>query len=262
MNIILPIALIVSILTAIGFVTLIIVLINTLQKHGGIRGLKGEIGENVVFNYLNNRIEEEHLFLNDIIIKDEKGSHQIDHILLTKKGIFVIETKNYSGSIFGNESDQKWMQVLAYGNTKNQFYNPIMQNITHLNVIKRLLKIDDHIYSLIIFPKAKMLQVTSTSFVGYLKESLSYIKYILENNNDIFSSDDLNNFYISIDNANNKNENRKEEHINYLNERKDKISKGICPYCGGKLILRKGKYGEFYGCSNYPKCHFKTKDLN
>lgn len=30
----------------------------------------------------------------------------------------------------------------------------------------------------------------------------------------------------------------------------------ICPKCGGKLVKRKGKYGEFIGCSNYPKCHF------
>ena len=31
----------------------------------------------------------------------------------------------------------------------------------------------------------------------------------------------------------------------------------ICPKCGGRLVKRKGKYGEFIGCSNYPKCHYK-----
>ena len=33
----------------------------------------------------------------------------------------------------------------------------------------------------------------------------------------------------------------------------------ICPKCGGRLVKRKGKYGEFIGCSNYPKCHYKKK---
>ena len=34
------------------------------------------------------------------------------------------------------------------------------------------------------------------------------------------------------------------------------LSSGKCPRCGGTLILRNGRYGEFYGCSNSPKCRF------
>ena len=47
------------------------------------------------------------------------------------------------------------------------------------------------------------------------------------------------------------------EHVHNIQERREKIEQGICPLCGGKLVLRDGKYGEFYGCSNYPKCKFK-----
>ena len=43
-------------------------------------------------------------------------------------------------------------------------------------------------------------------------------------------------------------------------ERENKIQNGICPKCGGQLVLRKGKFGSFYGCSNYPRCHF-TQNL-
>jgi hypothetical protein len=53
------------------------------------------------------------------------------------------------------------------------------------------------------------------------------------------------------------------EHIkNIRNERKEidkTISSGVCPKCGGQLIKRKGVYGSFYGCSNYPKCRFTTQ---
>ena len=47
---------------------------------------------------------------------------------------------------------------------------------------------------------------------------------------------------------------------NSLETQNETISHGKCPRCGGNLILRKGRYGEFYGCSNYPKCRF-TADL-
>jgi len=46
---------------------------------------------------------------------------------------------------------------------------------------------------------------------------------------------------------------------NRLINNNNKISNDICPRCGGKLVLRKGKYGEFKGCSNYPKCRFILK---
>ena len=39
----------------------------------------------------------------------------------------------------------------------------------------------------------------------------------------------------------------------------DKIARNICPRCGGKLVLRYGKYGQFYGCENYPNCKFVKK---
>lgn len=38
-----------------------------------------------------------------------------------------------------------------------------------------------------------------------------------------------------------------------------KIEKKTCPYCKGDLIKRVGKFGNFYGCKNYPKCKFTKK---
>ena len=51
-------------------------------------------------------------------------------------------------------------------------------------------------------------------------------------------------------------------HVNNINATKaeeyNKVALGICPQCGGNLIMRSGKYGTFYGCSNYPRCKFTT----
>ena len=50
------------------------------------------------------------------------------------------------------------------------------------------------------------------------------------------------------------------KHVNEIKEakyvKKQKEKSGMCPKCGGTLVLRNGKYGKFYGCSNYPKCRY------
>ena len=71
--------------------------------------------------------------INDVTIPDEETSRtsQIDHILFTRYGIFVVETKNCSGYIYGDDSQSQWTQVLSYGRIKKSFYNPVKQNAVH-----------------------------------------------------------------------------------------------------------------------------------
>lgn len=70
------------------------------------------------------KLGDEYLIYHDFYVekKDGKTAH-IDHVVLSKYGIFVIETKNYKGWIFGNETQKNWMQVIY--KKKTRFYNPI-----------------------------------------------------------------------------------------------------------------------------------------
>lgn len=68
--------------------------------------------------------------LNNITIPFQDGTTQIDHILISTKGVFVIEVKHYSGWIFANEKSKQWMQSIY--RVKNQFQNPIHQNFRHV----------------------------------------------------------------------------------------------------------------------------------
>lgn len=72
----------------------------------------------------------EYLLLNDIMVENEAGTNQIDHILISRYGMFVIEMKNYSGLIKGNSYNNKWSQHI--GKYKKCFYNPIHQNYGHI----------------------------------------------------------------------------------------------------------------------------------
>ena len=111
---------------------------------------RGKRGENKVGWVIGETIENEQYVINDLILVNEGKSSQIDHIVINPRGIFVIETKNYSGEIYGSESQREWTQVLAYGNVKNKLYNPLKQNATHVYNVKKIVgKLP--VYSLVVF---------------------------------------------------------------------------------------------------------------
>jgi len=80
--------------------------------------LKGIIGEHWVKQELNKLSKNDYTVLNDIMLEDDIGTHQIDHLVISKYGIFVIEMKNYSGKIIGDEYKDTWIQYLG----KNKYY--------------------------------------------------------------------------------------------------------------------------------------------
>jgi hypothetical protein len=85
----------------------------------------------------------------DLTISTGKTTTQIDHVVLSKFDLFVIETKNYNGWIFGGEKQKTWTQV-RYGK-KYKFQNPLHQNYMHTKALSRKLKINHSIIHSIVF---------------------------------------------------------------------------------------------------------------
>jgi Nuclease-related domain len=75
--------------------------------------------------------------LNHITLKFKGATTQVDHILISRFGIFVIETKDYKGWIFANATQPVWTQVI-FGR-KFKFQNPIFQNMRHVQAVGELL---------------------------------------------------------------------------------------------------------------------------
>ena len=75
--------------------------------------------------------------MNHITLRLQDGTTQVDHILVSRFGIFVIETKNYNGWIFAHSKHANWTQVLF--SRKSQFQNPIFQNLRHVRAVQELL---------------------------------------------------------------------------------------------------------------------------
>ena len=85
------------------------------------------------------------------IYKPDGRTSQIDIVVATKVGIIVFEVKDYGGWIYGKGSHQKWTQVLSFGREKHHFYNPILQNKSHITQLQRILKEDVPFFSVIVF---------------------------------------------------------------------------------------------------------------
>lgn len=98
---------------------------------------KGQLGEKKVKKELE-KLKNDYLILNDIMVYSDNKTHQIDHIVISKYGIFVIETKNYGGKIYGKENDKIWIQKI--GSKTNKLNNPIIQNNGHILALKDITK--------------------------------------------------------------------------------------------------------------------------
>lgn len=100
--------------------------------------IKGKLGEFAVSTHVKLYLDKEYILLNDCTLPDEQNkTTQIDHILLSPYGIFVIETKNYKGWIFGSERQKTWTQKIYKKSFK--FQNPLHQNYKHQKVLEQVL---------------------------------------------------------------------------------------------------------------------------
>ena len=212
---------------------------------------RGKRGEKQVRRIIGNTIEGKKYVINDYIISTDNKSSQVDHIVINPYGIFVIETKNYSGQIYGSESQLEWTQVLKYGKVKNKFYNPLKQNATHIYAIKNIIGAFP-IRSLVVFVQNNTSNIVANNVIP-----LSDLKKSLHIGENVLSVSKMQTAYELL--IAHRSEISTKEHIQNIKTQQQNLEKGICPRCGGTLTLRHGKYGEFYGCSNYPTCKFKKR---
>jgi predicted RNA-binding Zn-ribbon protein involved in translation (DUF1610 family) len=177
--------------------------------------------------------------------------------IISVYGIFVIETKNYKGLIFGNEYDDNWKQVIY--KRSERFRNPIKQNYGHVAALKERLNLEKDllIVSIIAFTNRASLRVNTKTPVMYDSNVVSYIRGY---NNKLISEDDVKRIYYDLLMSNIDSKDTRKEHVHSirknLRERENNINNNICPRCGKALVKRQRKHGEFIGCSGFPKCRF------
>jgi hypothetical protein len=114
--------------------------------------------------------------LNHITLKLHDGTTQVDHILVSRFGVFVIETKDYKGWIFANAQHAQWTQVLFQA--RFRFQNPLVQNQLHLKALQELLDFlpSDAFQSLVVFAGEAEFKTDKPKGVFSIPELLDHLR--------------------------------------------------------------------------------------
>jgi hypothetical protein len=169
--------------------------------------IKGDVGEKIIERKLK-KLPEDYKILNNILIKNNDRSSQIDHIVVSKFGVFVIETKMYKGWIYGKEKQRRWIQNL-YGK-KYYFQNPLHQNYGHIQNLKEIKGLEDvKFISLILFSERATLKNKIRNVIHFSKAR----RWISNYQEIIYTNKQVDFIYNTIVNKNIKDKKARKEHV-------------------------------------------------
>jgi hypothetical protein len=114
--------------------------------------------------------------MNHVTLRMKDGTTQVDHVLVSRFGIFVIETKDYQGWIFANPNQAKWTQVLY--KCKFRFQNPLFQNARHVRAVQGLLDFLPHdaIKSAVVFTGDAIFKTKTPEGVFAISGFVDYLR--------------------------------------------------------------------------------------
>lgn len=221
------------------------------------KGTLGELSVNVLLAGLG----QDYIIMDNLMLSNNGYTTQIDHVVISIYGIFVIETKNYKGIITGGEFAETWTQHLY--TESHPMPNPIRQNYGHIQAIRRKISgvYTGEIYSIIAFSSDADVKVNvSSAAIIHIDDIRSEI---LRHSTQMITKEQMQQVFQLLNRGNVDGLAERFIHVGQVNDhvrsRQQLITGRVCPQCGGELKLKQGPYGNFYGCSNYPRCKYTSK---
>lgn len=207
------------------------------QKQQQWANRKGELGEYKI-NIQLDQFSKEYKYHSDLLIPNSKSStgySQIDHIIITPYGIFVIETKNYQGTIYGGKDRKTWLV-----NGKFKMMNPILQNYGHIQAIKDIIdpKFHEYFISIVSFTKRCKLKIDSDSDLHNIRSNQFVIYDIqlseiinrkiavqkLLHSNPLLSNEEIETIYKTLSQSNIPDPSIREKHVEAIKTKKNNHS--------------------------------------
>ncbi|PKO94023.1 MAG: nuclease [Betaproteobacteria bacterium HGW-Betaproteobacteria-1] len=226
-------------------------------KSPWFKGVVGEFIVNLSAKFLLDN-KKYHLIKN-VTLQTEDGSTQIDHIIVSEFGVFVVETKNIKGWIFGSPNQKTWTQKIYKHSSK--FQNPLHQNYKHVKTLESVLGLNEqHVHSVVVFVGDSTFKTSMPVNVTY---GAGYVSYIKSKKTPVLTDSQV------IEIANKIEQGRltpsfktNREHVRHVKNivaKKENNDVPSCPKCGGSMVLRETKKGQnigkqFWGCTNFPQC--------
>ncbi len=226
-----------------------------LLKSPWFKGVIGEFVVNLGARWFLDK-DTYHLIKN-VTLPTDDGSTQIDHVIVSMYGVFVVETKNMKGWIFGTPNQKTWTQQIY--RHKTRFQNPLHQNYKHTKVLGTLLGLsDEQIFSVVVFVGDSTFKTAMPENVTY---GMGYIRFIKSKIQPVLSEKDVQTIKAKIEagrlTPSLKTSREHVKHVKTIIAHKNDQKQ--CPKCGSVMVLREVKKGKnmgnkFWGCSKFPKC--------
>lgn len=241
---------------------------------------KGLYGEFLTLIAVEGIREQEQILVNVYLSRanNENKTTEVDVIYINASGIFVLESKNYSGWIFGNEKSNTWTQTLNK-HTRNKFFNPVWQNAGHISAIEKLLgeEFGGVCRNIVVFSeRCSLKNITINSKDVHVIKRNVLRKTVRElSTTDVLSVSKIAQAAEALREYSNADPAVKQKHVEAIHaqvggrseQSTNKTSIGavgissapVCPKCGAAMVKRTASQGanagsEFWGCSRYPKC--------
>ena len=236
------------------FVPVVLVLAIGVLKLPWFKGMLGETFVKVVAKL---RLPSEtYRPIHNITLPTPDGTTQIDHIFVSRFGIFVVETKNMKGWIFGRENQAQWTQKIF--KESFTFQNPLRQNYKHAKALEAALDVPaSAIRSVVVFTGKSTFK---TPMPPNVTRGWGYIRYIKSFREPVLSESEVQNVVAQIQSGRlMPSKETSSQHVRQLRTRSSSVTERVCPRCGSSMVLRTAKRGnnagsQFWGCSAYPKC--------
>jgi len=222
-----------------------------------MKGVFGELRVNLAARFFLDK--KVYTLFKNVTLPTEGGTTQIDHIIVSRYGVFVVETKNMKGWIFGSIQQKNWTQKI-YRHT-NTFQNPLHQNYKHTETLRSALELEpDEVLSVVVFVGDSTFKTAMPDNVVY---GMGYIRFIKTKRQAILSDSDVLTICTKIQFGRLKPSIRTHidhvQHIKTLVEEKQRQDDNSCPKCGLPMTLRTARQGgnqgkQFWGCTGYPRC--------
>lgn len=227
--------------------------------------------------------EDDYTLIEKVILFDGVGTTQLDYVVVSPYGVFVIDEKYYKGVINGSEHHIEWVQQIS--KQSRRLKNPLRENLNRLKILQAAIGLaDEQIFSVVAFLGDARFKTPMPDNAAHRKTLVPYIRSF---NEKLFTADECQSIIHSIQNL------QTDQGINLSPEAKRRIGDNSeadqtsqdsvdnsatvvtkprktlkarkltqpsrCPNCSAPMKLATAKSGQykgqqFWACSNYPKC--------
>lgn len=215
-------------------------------------GFRGRRGERRVRATIRRRLDgSTYRSLHDLTLPTPDGTTQIDHVIVSHFGVFVIETKYLTGWIFGDEGSRMWTQIIF--RKRFRFQNPLHQNYKHLKAVQTLLDLDPRcLHSVVVFAGTGEFKTVMPPNVLKRRRLIPYIR----SKTGILLSDAQVEDSVRTLEKHRTTPATRRTHVRNL--RKNRRTP-TCPRCGSAMVLRTVRSApnsgsQFWGCADFPRC--------